>query len=405
MRSISCRSAALAAAAAGAVACALGAPTAHAQERLVTLRLGYAVTWDDNVFRVPDDVTDPEIGRGNAGRSDRFSTASVGLSLNKAFSLQRILLDVAAAAVRYDKFSSQDQDPFGYRGAWQWQLTQRMSGTLSASRDETRVPIEDIEGSRRIDRRVTSVAATADASIWGGWHLLGSVSEAETTYSEPFLAQPDTTQTVAEAGLRYVARSNSQLTVRRRSTRGTETVFDPAIFGGSDFTLDETEVDATWIASGRSTVHARVTWLERSHQLLPQRDFSGTAGELRFAWKATGKVDVNLSATRSIEPYNLSIGSTTRVDDTITAALLWQLGARTALRSTASRRESRFGQPATSSEPARRDITDIVEVGASWSPQRNVTLDARLSHQQRTSTDALQTFDADIASVSVAFTF
>ena len=403
MRSISCRSAVRATAASCALACALLAPAAEAQDKF-SVRLGYGVTWDDNVFRLPDNAPDPELDRGNSGKSDRFSTASIGFLLNVPVSMQRFLLDVTRAAIRYEKFSSQDQDPFSYRGAWQWQLTPRFSGVLSASRAEIAVNVEDVEGRRRIDQRTTTRAATADAWIVGGWHLLGAASDSETTYDEPFLARPDTAEKTAEASLRYIARSNSQVTITRRWTRGTETVTDDALFGGSDFTVDATEVTATWIASGHSTLHARATRLERRNEVLPQRDFTGTTGEFRYAWRPTGKLAVDLSASRDITPFNISLESTTRVDDTIAAALVWRIGERTSLLSRASRQKSRYGEVSTLTE-ARRDTTDAIEVGLSWAPHRSITLDARLRHEERTSTDPAQVFDANVAGLSFSFSF
>jgi len=401
---MSCRSAVRPTAATCALACALLAPAAEAQDRLFSLRLGYGVTWDDNVFRLPDNAPDPGLDRGISGKSDRFSTASVGFLLNVPVSMQRFLLDVTKAAIRYEKFSSQDQDPFSYRGAWQWQLTPRMNGMLSASRAETLVDVEDVAGRRRIDQRTTTRAATADAWIMGGWHLLGAASDTETTYSEPFLAQPDTSEKTAAASLRYIARSNSQLTITRRWTRGTETITDAAVFGGSDFTVDASELNATWIASGHSTLHARATYIDRRNEVLPQRDFSGTTGELRYAWRPTAKLAVDLSATRDITPFNISLESTTRVDDTTSAALVWTIGERTSLQSKASRQKSRYGEVSTLTV-ARRDITDTVEVGASWAPHRSITLDARLRHEERTSTDPAQVFDGNVASLAFAFRF
>jgi exopolysaccharide biosynthesis operon protein EpsL len=379
------------------------APAAEAQDKF-SVRLGYGVTWDDNVFRLPDNAPDPELDRGNSGKSDRFSTASIGFLLNVPVSMQRFLLDVTRAAIRYEKFSSRDQDPFAYRGAWQWQLTPRFSGVLSASRAEIAVNVEDVQGRRRIDQRTTAYAATADAWIVGGWHLLGAASDTETLYDEPFLARPDTTEKTAEASLRYIARSNSQVTATRRWTRGTETVTDAAIFGGSDFTVDANELSATWIASGHSTVHARATRIERRNEILPQRDFSGTTGELRYAWRPTAKLNIDLSAVRDITPFNISLESTTRVDETMAAALVWTTSERTSVRAIASRQKSRYGQVSTLTE-ARRDITDAVEVGAGWAPHRSITLDARLRHEERTSTDPAQVFDANVASFNLALRF
>lgn len=401
MRWIHCRSAALAAAAAGALACA---PAAVAQERLFSLSASYGVTWDDNVFRVPEGAPDPQASLGNAGKSDRSSTASVGLHLNLPFSMQRILFDATRAAVHYEKFSSLDQDPYSYRGALQWQLTPRISGVFSANRGETRVDIEDVEGRRRVDQSTTTLAATADARLWSGWHVLGGFSESETKYNPPSFERPNTRQTAADAGLRYIAQSGSQVSLTRRTIHGTETITDAAILGGSDFTQDDTELSTTWIATGHSTFSARVTHVDRRNELLPQRDFSGNTGEVRHAWRATGKLNLDWWLARAVTPYNLNLQSTSRVDDTIGAALLWRATERISLRTSISRQKSRYGQISTAFE-ARRDISETVEVGAAWAPHRNISLDARLRHEERDSTDPLQIFDANVASVSFALRF
>jgi exopolysaccharide biosynthesis operon protein EpsL len=379
-------------------------PEVQAQERPLSVSLGYGVTWDDNVFRVPEGAPDPQASRGISGKSDRSSTASVGLHVNLPLSMQRILLDATRAAVRYEKFSSLDQDPFSYRGAWQWQVTPRMSGIFSANRGETRVDIEDVEGRRRVDQSTTTLAATAAARLWSGWHVLGGVSESETKYSPPSFERPNTRQTTADAGLRFVAQSGSLVSLTRRTTHGTETITDAAILGGSDFTQDDTELSATWIATGHSTFTVRVTHVDRRNELLPQRDFSGNTGEVRHAWRATGKLNVDWWLARSVTPYNLNLQSTSRVDDTIGAALLWRATERISVRSSASRQINRFGQISTSFE-ARRDVADTVEVGATWAPHRNISFDARLRHEERDSTDPLQIYDANIASVTFSLRF
>jgi exopolysaccharide biosynthesis operon protein EpsL len=394
----------VAVAAAAACCLFLHAQVAQAQAERFGLRLGYSATWDDNVFRLPESAPNPEATPGESGRSDRYQTASIGLYADLPFSMQRIQLDITRGAVRYDKFSSRDSDPFSYRAAWQWQITRYVSGTLNASRAESDVNVEDVVGRRSIEQRTTSYGGTVDLWLGGGWHVLGGASESESKYSEPFLARPNTTQQTADVGLRYVFRSGNQLSVHRRRTPGTETVTDTAIFGGSDFVQDETEVNATWVASGHSTLNARVTRIERQNEVLPQRNFSGTAGEFRYLWRATGRLNFDLSAGRNISPYNLSLVSTTQVENSLTAAVTWATTERTAVRSAVSRRVSRYGQASTEFE-ARRDTTQSFEIGANWSPRRYVALDARLRHEDRESTDPTQIYDANTATIGFNLTF
>jgi len=401
-----CRTAALAAAAAGALACA---PAAEAQERpfserLLALNAGYAVTWDDNVFRLPESAPDPEAARGNFGKSDRYSTTSIGLHVNAPIAMQRFLLDFNKAAVRYEKFNSRDQDPLSYRGAWLWQLTSRLSGVISANRGETLVNVEDAQGRRRIENRTTLLSASADWWMWSGWHLLGAVTDSESTYDPPNLAQPNTQQKSVEGGLKYVARSLSEVSVLWRSISGIESVGEAAVLGGSDFTQEDLEASVVWVASGHSTLRARATHSDRQNELLPERNFKVTTGELRHAWQATGKLYLEWWLTRAVTPYNISLQSTSRVDDTIAASLAYRAAERIAVRAGASRQRARYGQISTSFE-ARRDTTDAVEVGLAWTPHRNISFDARFRHEERDSSDPLQTFDSNVASLSLSLRF
>jgi hypothetical protein len=147
-----------------------------------------------------------------------------------------------------------------------------------------------------------------------------------------------------------------------------------------------------------------VTQVDRRNELLPQRDFSGNTGELRHAWRLTGKLSLDWWISRAVTPYNLSLQSSSRVDDTIAAALLWRATERISFRSSVSRQRNRYGQISTALE-ARRDITDTVELGAGWAPHRNISFDARLRHEERDSTEPLQIFDVNVASLSFSLRF
>ena len=78
-----------------ALAGALLAQPAAAQNQPLTLRLGTSSTWDANVFRVPDSTSDPQLARGRSGRSDRIDTINVGLRIEKAYSQQVLMVDLS----------------------------------------------------------------------------------------------------------------------------------------------------------------------------------------------------------------------------------------------------------------------------------------------------------------------
>ena len=372
-----------------------------------TLRLGSTVAWDSNLFRLPDSAPDPQLSRGIAGKSDRIATTSVGVSFDKAYWQQRFSLEISQTLSRYERFTFLDREALDYRGEWQWQLTSRISGALRTSSSQSLVSFEDARGTERIVRTTSSRGATVDGWLFGGWHLLVAASEDETSSSQTFLTVPDFKQTTGEFGFRYLSMSQSSIAVTRRLRRGAYAVQAgvPVSSTEGGYTVRESEAAATWLASGKSTLTARLTRLERRNEVLPERDFSGVAGEFGYAWTPTGKVSLSLSALRALSPFLLA-SSTHRVDDSIAFAPSWRVSDRTTMRMRASRTVSDFlGQAGPVAGPARRDVLRSVEFAADFVPHPKVAFGASLRREQRASTDAATAFDDTLVTVNASVRF
>ena len=407
MRRLRCAASSIA-----AMACALGAALIAlpgvAQESPLKFRLAEAVTWDGNVFRVPDTVSDPLIARGLTGRADRITATTIGLNFDKTYSQQQLSLDLSQTATRYAKFNSLDLDAFAYRAAWQWHLTPRISGSFNAERNETLVDFVDTLGVQRISRLTTSRGVSVDGWLFGGWHLIAGASKLVSLNSAVFAAQPSSSQDIVHLGVRYITSAQSSIGYTRRIYKGVNTgqAVDLVNFIDSEFTTQDDELSATWIASAKSTLNGRLTRTERREPHFPQRNFSGVSGEVLYAWRAAGSLNVNLSATRSVIPFAGSLDSSYRVDNTLAVVPIWQVGAHTTLRLNAYRRTADFlGSVNPAGSAARRDIYRVLEVGASWVPHRTLTLGATLRRESRTSTGAGLPYEATVAGVTGALTF
>ena len=300
------------AAAASAGACLLFLPglmlpaNAQDQGRPLKLLLDTTAISDANVFRVPESNADPQfLTRGLTGRSDRIATTHIGLRLDKSYAQQRVTFEAGQSATRYDKFAFLNNKAFNYQGAWYWHLTPRISGTLSADRSESLIPFDDTRELTRNVRVSRNEGLSVDGWLFGGWHLLGGLSESSTKSTAVFAAQPDSTQTTGELGLKYIAPSGNFLSFMQRARKGVNTgqAVDPVNFVDSGFTVRETELAGEWKTSGKSALVGRLTSISRRHEHVPQRDFSGYAGDLRYAWTPTGKLAVNFSATRTLSPF------------------------------------------------------------------------------------------------------
>ena len=381
---------------------------AVAQDRPLRLSIDTSVVWEANVFRLPDSITDPQLARGLTGRSDRISTTRVGIHLDKTYSQQRITFDAEDSAIRYEKFAFLNRNAFNYRGAWQWHVTPRISGTLAIDQSETLVGFDDTRVLARNVRITRNKAVTVDGWLSGGWHLLAEMSEAEIKSTTAFAAQPDFTQTSGGIGLKYLAGSGNFLSLTQRARQGSNTgqAVDLVTFVDSGFTVRETELAAVWNLNGKSSLIGHFTRISRHHEHVPQRNFSGYAGDLSYVWTPTGKLTVNAVASRNLIPFSADLQTSYKLDNTLSVSPVWALSSRTSISLAAFRRTSDFLGPVISiGSPQRRDTLQSVQLAASWSPHPKINVRASVQRDRRRSTDSTFDYDDALTNLTMALTF
>lgn len=355
--------------------------------------VGGAVTHDSNLFRVADELRE----------SDTVAAASVGLRLDKRYSLQRLQLDAAAIAYRYDRFSHLDFDAFNYRGAWLWQLTPSVGGSLSASRTQTPTQFRDQQVVLRNVRTTERLAFDLDAWLAGGWHAVFRFARFSDEGEIPaFQSQPNYRQNSFETGARYVFRSGSELAVLWRGIKGDEDEFAvPA--GTNDYSEDDAELQATWLIDAKSTLIGRLAYLDRRYGLAPLRDFSGVAGTIGYQWQVTSKLSLNASAAREIEPWR-SLAATSRTRNVFALVPAWQVTPKLSL-SAGLRRAYDDYPSALAGIPDREDTLDHAALAAQWSPLRRLTISATVYREKRSSNDPAVEYSTRVGTLAAQLSF
>ena len=356
---------------------------------------GISVLRDSNVFKRKD------------ATADTTQSYFAGLRLDLPYSQQRFELDVTRTAYRHTDLAFLDFDGTDYRGAWRWYLTSRLTGSLTAARTEQQVPYLDFQGTQKNIARTRREGFTLDGVVGYGVHVIGGASHVEQTSSVPFLAQTDFRLTQVEGGLKYLLAGGSSISLLRRRGEGqyVNRVFDPLVPLDTDFTEHETELQASLIIGGRSTLNGRLTRVERRHEHLSQLDSSGYGGEATYVWNATGKLSLGLAARRALVPY-FDVATTHRVDKSLAITPRWQASDRIALSGALTRMRSDFqGDSRLPGTASREDTYDVLDLSLSWTPTRIAVLTASFQQQQRRSNDPAFEFDATIARLGATLIF
>lgn len=367
-------------------------PPPSERDRPLMLRLGATRIWDSNVLHSPD------------ARSERIGAYYIGASVDKPYAQQRFRLEATASAYRYDNFSYLDFEALNYLGTWTWQFTPRIGGALSATRTEELADYSDFRNPGVLNVRTTETfLASADAWVFGGWHLTGGLTRLQNRYSVAFTAEGNYRADGFEAGVRWVARSANYLGFNLRSLDGRyERAADPVAQLDDGFERREAEALALWRLGGKLLLDGRLAHVEYRSNNFAERDFSGIAGGVRAVWAATGRLALNAQFARTIEPWSETRASH-RVDGRLTIGAAWEMAARTTLRLDASRTDTDFRDPLPGFAGAlRRDVLRTVQLEAEWRALRNLSLKAAVQRYEQSSNDAPANYRGNLVSLGLS---
>lgn len=364
--------------------------------------------YDDNLFRLPSGA-DPQTMIGRASASEYIASTSVMFNINKAYSLQRFELQAGIEDHSYRNFSYLDFLAKPYKGVWHWSMTPSLHGKLLTERSQSATSFSDYRGYAKANI-LTQDRSSLDAELDLGaaWHLLGGVSSSKSENAEPAQGENDSRSDSAELGLSYSFPSGNRVSYVGRRARG-EYINrrDPVVFGMTDNAFEDREhaLTAQWDLSGKTQVDARIAYFEREHAHYAARDFSGVTGSANINWPVTGKSYVRAGISRQLASDQTFYSSYTE-SNRFTFSPYWQISQKTALslRYEITRRDY-AGAIAQTIYNGRSDTTRTASIALDWSPVRDLTLNASLRRDERTSNIAGLDFESNICFITAQIAF
>lgn len=357
----------------------MAAPAAFAQDASSDEGLHFGarlgIEHDSNVLR-----------QANNAQSDTAWTAGVGLKYNKQFSLQRIRADVQWDTWRYNDHSELNFNTLNYNLAWDWSVTPRLHGTVSADRRQFREVVSDpVTFTNLIGKRTErNELAEGAFDVAGPWQVLAGLSHFRAESNVPFSWDGLPDIRYWQAGVGYQAASGSSVALRYKHGNGE--YHDPTFAGfaalNSDFKENEVELSARWAYSGKTTVDGRLSHVKREHSAAPQLDFSGVRGALNVNWDVTGKTRLTGGWLHDITATGLATGG--HVDsDRFFIAPVWNATAKTAfsVRYDYTRREWK-DVPFGTFDASRSDKIQSLQAGVDWQALRTILVSGYIRQEK-----------------------
>ncbi len=348
-------------------------------------QVGQSVKHDSNVFRLSD-ATDTQTRLGTSDRSDTIGVTTLGIKLDKSYGLQRFELEVQADDYNYRRFSALDFTALNYAAAWRWSLTPAFRGNLTTDRQEFIDTSADVQNAGQLNRRtVRTTIFDGEYELGAAWRLVGGVFQRNTSNSMTTF-EADSSVRGAEGGLRYVSSAGNSIAYRLKGGEGEYSGRVPGPLVATEFTDREHEIRAEWTPTGKTAVQARFSYLDRKHDRVAARDFSGFLGQLNAAWAITGKTRLTGGFARELGSYQTSRESYYE-GYRVFIAPIYKPTEKTAVRLRYDHAVRDFKGPLPGFAPTnRRDTLRLASLSMEWEVVRALTLMATLQRDKRSST-------------------
>jgi hypothetical protein len=360
-----------------------GATGAHAQTSPYYIGARQAITHDSNVFR------------DQTSQSDNVSSTGLLAGIDQPFGRQRFFADASVETNRHNRFSALNNVSYALTTGLDWSTIERLSGSLSYATHQNLADFGLVGGSteKNVERSQQAVASVR-YGIASRLGIEGSAEHRSVAFSNSAFRSGEYTENVGSAGIRWGARELLTFGVGLRVSKANYPhyidPFDPTATEATD-KLDRNDVDltTTWVATGRSTIDARISSTREKHSQSSRPDFSGVTGSIGWDYKLTGKVALKASLVRDTgsETTFLTVlpGALPIRSDNNRLTTLAELGAKyeaTAKIALQANYRRTNGSVTTISGSAD-DTTSNLALGVTYQPTRTIALGCNASHEKR----------------------
>jgi exopolysaccharide biosynthesis operon protein EpsL len=363
------------------------------------------VNYDSNIYRLPSNAS-PLLVVGKSSTGDVIRILSAAANFSKDYSNQKVQMGASVTNNKFNNLSSLDYNSTSYRGALNWTLTSKLSGTLSDERLQTLNSFADIRTNVRNLKSENVRKLNADWWVQSDWHVLMGVASNISSNSLTTINSLNYRTSTAEWGLKYTPSEKSSVSVKTKNIQGNyiNVATNFATLLDTGYTERQDVIEVLWQPTSKSGFVGSWMNLQRRHPLFYQRDYGGGQGGLTYNLGVSDITHVTMSFNRSLNTW-FDTFSSYYVNDTISISPKWELAPKLALHTTLARNTSSYRGSVIANAVTRQDVQKQFELGLTWSPQRSITLNASLQHSARNSNFTFYEFSDNAAGVSVSGTY
>lgn len=384
--------------------CLLGHGCAYANDTL-KINASRTQTQESNLFRLPASA-DPIKILGKSA-SENLVINTVGLSFNKAYSLQRVEIDVNLNDYKYQNFKYLSFAAPNYDASWLWFISPQFHGRIKKTKKETLDQTALLESLNLRNRQIDDYSRfDATYDIDGTWSLMGGTSKVSQVSDYAIVGKNDFDANAVELGVNYLNGPGDTSFYKLKTEQGTYiNHIAVGVNTRGDYQLTEHQVGRYWHLTGKTTANIRASLLSMVHPKDPKRDFSGLKANAQIDWKVTGKSAISLNWNRELSTYQTFNTNYTQTDS-FSIGPTWWINPKTILRIQHERNLIRFlGSPSSDTSNSRQDVTKNTTLAIDWHPTDYLTLNASIQQATRASNVVDYDFLSNIVNLSARMSY
>ncbi|QHI99985.1 outer membrane beta-barrel protein [Xylophilus rhododendri] len=368
--------------------CLLAASAYANPNDTLQLSASYSVTHNDNLFLLPKGANAQAlVGRDSAAETIKAATATAAFV--KDYGLQHVELTVNAINYDYQNFSYLSFSALNYAGLLKWNVTPRIRGTVTATRDKSLVGFNDFQNySIRNERIVTNTRADGIYELDGAWQLVGGASRFSVANTSTVQEQRAFDLDSVEGGIQRVFASGSQLSYRLRRGSGSYSAvsFAAGAFLPSAFDETENQLQMVWLVTDKSQIIGRLAYRKRTFNDFSFRDYSGVSGGATLTWGLSARTNLEAGISHELSDYQALYANQMTTEKLIFGPV-WQVKEKLKLRlrQEVSRRRFSGDVPGVNVVQQREDHVYLSRASVEWQPREQVDLSAWLQQDRRDS--------------------
>ncbi|MEO5702659.1 MAG: XrtB/PEP-CTERM-associated polysaccharide biosynthesis outer membrane protein EpsL [Gammaproteobacteria bacterium] len=366
-----------------------------------------STTYDDNIFRLSDDLGDAETiaAIGTTDRSDTIYRVEAGLDADLRFSRQRLLLGIGIERNSFTRFDFLNFTGTNANATLQWEVGNHWNGDAGFTYRETLSSFGLLQSRVRDQQVRRTQFVNANYEIGSGLELHGGLEGFD--LRRDVLSDRNRDENTSKIGVRYTSRADNFVDLEARFTEG-----DIGDTGPVDNDFEQSEINAEVDYSrSKSHINGSIGYVQRDQNDSAFRDFDGFTGRVIYDWSVTAKTLISFSAFRRVLSTEDLVSSYT-VTRGVSITPSWSPTEKTIVQGRLSHERFNFEGAGTSALPGapgatdnREDTLRIASISLGYSPFRNTLMALSYQNEDRRSTTANAGYDDNVVTASVRVDF